>query len=210
MKRFTSMLVGLVLLVSSLLAQDIQITGKVTNVEDGGPLPGVTVVVKSLETTGTITNIDGEYEITAPSDAVLVFSFIGMETKEELIAGRAVIDVALAASRQQMDEVVITAFGISREKKSLGYAIQEVEGDDIARTKDVNVINSLSGKVAGVQIRNNTNMGGSSNIIIRGSSSLVGSNQALFIVDGVPMSNYNSNNLGQTEGRSGYDYGNPV
>ena len=205
MKRFTSFLVCLLVFGLALNAQDIQISGKVAN-DDGTVLPGVSVVIKGT-TTGTTTNVNGEYELSATKDATLVFSFIGMKTKEVAVGGQSTINVAMEMEATGLDEVVVTALGISRDKKSLGYAVQELSGDDVNSVKNDNVVNSLSGKVAGVQVRNNTNMGGSSNIIIRGSSSLTQSNQALFVIDGVPVDNSNTNNAGQTTGRSGYDYG---
>lgn len=209
MKRITSLLVCLAMLGVFAFGQDIQISGKVTSSEDGSILPGVSVVVKGT-TTGTTTTIDGEYSLNVPSGATLVFSFVGMATQEVAVGGQTTINVEMKADNLQVEEVVVTALGISREKKSLGYAVQEVGGDDLNRVKNENLINSISGKVAGVQVKNNSNMGGSSNIIIRGSSSLTRSNQALFIIDGIPIDNTVTNNVGQVSGRSGYDYGNPV
>jgi len=107
-----------------------------------------------------------------------------------------------------LDEVVVTALGISKEKKSLGYSTQKVDGDEVSRVKDANFINSLSGKISGVEIKSSGTMGGSTNVVIRGSSSLTGNNQSLFVVDGVPMSNNNSNSVRQQTARGGYDYGN--
>ena len=118
------------------------------------------------------------------------------------------ITVRLETDTKVIDEVVVTALGISREKKSLGYAVQEVSGDAINQVKSDNFITSLSGKVAGVNIKNNTNFGGSTNVIIRGSISLTGNNQAMFVIDGIPVDNSNTNNSGQLTGRNGYDYGN--
>lgn len=209
MKRITSLLVCLILLGTYAFGQDVQITGMVTTQENGKALPGVSVIVKGT-TIGTTTNIEGVYEISAPADATLIFSFIGMLTEEVEINNQTVIDIALVTDITGLEEVVVTALGISRDKKSLGYAVQKLEGEELNRVKNENVVNSLSGKVAGLQVKNNTNMGGSSNIIIRGASSLTGNNQALFIVDGIPVDNSISNNDGQRDGRNGYDYGNPV
>ncbi|MCX6262291.1 MAG: TonB-dependent receptor plug domain-containing protein [Bacteroidia bacterium] len=107
-----------------------------------------------------------------------------------------------------LDEVVVTALGISREKKSLGYSVQEVRGDNISKTKESNFVNSLSGKVSGVQIKQSNTMGGSANILIRGNKSLMNNNQALFVVDGVPLDNSTPNTTLQVNGNGGYDYGN--
>jgi len=184
------------------------VTGTVSDADNGGTLPGVNVQVKGTSI-GTMTDLDGKYNLQVPGDATaLVFSFVGMETQEIAFTGQTTIDVGLLTSSLKLDEVVVTALGVSREKKSLGYATQEVDGDELNQVSRANFVNSLSGKVAGVQIKNNTNMGGSSNIIIRGNSSLTQNNQALFVIDGVPIDNSNTNNSGQTTGRAGFDYGN--
>jgi TonB-linked SusC/RagA family outer membrane protein len=190
-------------------AQGLKISGTVTNAKDGSPIPGVSVVVKENATIGTATNIDGYYEITVPSSSTaIVFSSVGMKTLVASINGRSLVDVALEEEFHQMDEVVVTALGISRERKSLGYSVQEVQGDDVNQVRTDNFVNSLSGKVSGVQVRRTTNMGGSTNITIRGNSSLTGNNQALFVVDGVPISNLNTNSRSQEQAGVGYDYGN--
>ncbi len=209
MKKFTMLFVCLAMLGIHLVnAQQRTITGKVTSSEDGSSLPGVSVAVKGT-TTGTITNVDGVYSLEVTADAqALVFSFVGMTTKEEAIGSRNVIDVVMEPEVIGVDEVVVTALGISREKKSLGYAVQEVNGDEVNTAKTDNFVTQLSGRVAGVQVKNNTNFGGSTNVIIRGNSSLTQNNQALFVVDGIPVDNSNTNNSGQLTGRSGYDYGN--
>ncbi len=209
MKRLCVFLACLVLVgVNLLQAQTVRITGTVTSSEDGMPIPGVSVVVKGT-TTGGITNVDGKYELNiAASAQTLVFSFVGMKTQEEAIGGRAVIDIVLQSESLQVDEVVVTALGISRTKKSLGYATQEVKGDAVTTVKSNNFMNSLSGKVSGVQIKKNTNMGGSTNVIVRGSKSLAYSNQVLYVVDGVPITNNISNISAQASGGVGYDYGN--
>ncbi len=189
-------------------AQTKNITGTVTSNEDNQPIPGVSVSVKGT-TLGTITNLDGGFELTVPQDAkTLVFSFIGMKNYEVEIGTQTSFSVKMETDVFGIDEVVVTALGISREKKSLGYAVQEVSGEDINNVKGDNFITSLSGRVSGIQVKNNTNFGGSTNVIIRGSSSLTGNNQALFVVDGIPVDNSNSNNSGQLSGRNGYDYGN--
>lgn len=184
------------------------ITGKVTSSEDGGAIPGATVIVKGTMI-GVTTDLTGNYSLKLPSGAkVLQYSFVGMKTQDIEIGNRTVIDVVLVPEALDIEGVVVTALGISREKKSLGYATQQVTGDDLNKVKGGNFINNLSGKAAGVQVKSTGNMGGSTNIIIRGSSSITGSNQALIVVDGIPINNDNSNNSGQLTGRSGYDYGN--
>lgn len=193
----------------TLFAQTKVITGTVTSsVEGEGAIPGVAVSAKGT-TLGALTDLEGNFRLEVPqSVTTLVFSYIGMKKIEEEIGNREVIDVVMEPDLMGLDEVVVTALGISREKKSLGYATQQISGDAISTVRTDNFANQLSGKVAGVNIRNNNNMGGSTNVIIRGSKSLTGSNQALFVVDGVPVDNAVTNNSGQRTGRSGYDYGN--
>ena len=185
-------------------AQEKTVSGTVS--DESGPLPGVSVIIKGT-TSGTETDFDGNYSINANIDDVLRFSFIGMTTQEVKVGPSNTINVILHADNI-LDEVVVTAFGIQREKKSLGYSTQEVQGDAVNTVKDANFVNSLSGKVAGIDVKSSGTMGGSTNVVIRGYSSLYGSNQALFVIDGVPISNINSNTSNQRTGRVGYDYGN--
>jgi TonB-linked SusC/RagA family outer membrane protein len=208
MKRITSLLVCLLLFgFNAMFAQDIQIKGTVTASEDGSPLPGVYVVIKGTNN-GAATDANGNYQLTAPGNSTLVFSSVGYQTQAIALAGQSLLNVALTADVTQVDEVVVTALGISRERKSLGYATQEVKGDAISTVKSDNFINSLSGKVAGVVVTRNTNFGGSTNIQVRGATSITGNNQALFVIDGVPISNRNTNTVGQLNDGTGYDYGN--
>ncbi|KPL12508.1 MAG: hypothetical protein AMS26_17395 [Bacteroides sp. SM23_62] len=207
MKRLTSLFVCFVLLgFQAMMAQDIQISGTVTDAS-GAPLPGVSIVVKGT-TTGTASSVDGNFELPVPPGATLVFSSVGMKSQEIAVGNQTVIDVVLEADIVGLDEVVVTALGITREKKSLGYATQEVAGEEVNKVKTDNFINSMSGKVSGVHVKSNGNLGGSTNVVIRGAKSFIGTNQALFVVDGVPIDNANTNNQGQRDGRSGYDYGN--
>lgn len=188
------------------MAQERTVTGIVRS-DDGETLPGANVVLKG-STTGTSTDMDGKYSITVPgNDAVLVISFVGMETREETVGARSNIDVSMN-NGQLLEEVVVTALGISRDKKVLGYATQTVSGEDVARVKDVNFMSALSGQVAGAQIKNSGTMGGSANVIIRGYKSIGGNNQPLYVVDGIPISNEISNSQNQSTGRGGFDYGN--
>jgi len=191
MKKFLVLIVVMCLGVSSMLAQTVQVSGVVTSAEDGLPLPGVSVIVKGTSQ-GTTTNVDGKFSFAVPENATLQFSFVGMITQDVVVAGRRVIDVELQPSAQQLEEVVVSALGISRERKSLGYAVQEVKAEALTDAGQKNVLSALSGKIAGVQI---TSQGGqigtSQNIVIRGNSSF-GSNQPLFVVDGIPVTNDNS------------------
>src|SRR5258706_6341002 len=180
------------------LAQSRVVTG---NVKDpgGSAMPGVTVQVKGT-TTGTVTDGDGKFSVSISGDnAVVVFSFIGFATQEITAGAQSVIDVAMKEDVSQLQEVVVTALGIERDKKSLGYSVQDVKGTDFTAARESNVINNLQGRVAGVQIyKGGTGPGGSSRIVIRGSNSLRGADAPLFVVDGIPFDNYNTAN-GQSE-----------
>jgi TonB-linked SusC/RagA family outer membrane protein len=190
----------------TVLAQE-RISGKVISAEEGSPLPGVNVVVKGT-TNGTVTDAEGNYTLSAPSDGTLIFTFIGLATQEVAIGGRTTVDVQLAQDAQQLNEVVVTALGIVRSKNELPYAAQEVRGDDISRARSSNFVTSLSGRVAGVDVKSNNNMGGSVNVVIRGYKSIMNNNQALFVIDGIPVSNANNNTVNQRNGAAGVDYGN--
>jgi TonB-linked SusC/RagA family outer membrane protein len=182
----------------TLLAQTIVITGTVaSSVAGEGPIPGVTVIVKGT-TIGAITDANGKYSITVPSNATtLVFSYIGMKSQEVLIGGRTVIDGIMASDLIGLNEVVVTALGIAKEKKALGYSVQDVKGDEITKAKETNVINSLQGRISGAQITSASGaVGASSRIVIRGVSSLSGNNQPLFVVDGIPIDNANFGSTG--------------
>ncbi len=193
----------------TLLAQTKVITGTITSAVEGeGPIPGVTIQVKGT-TIGTTTDLNGKYTLTVPEKATtLIFSYIGMKRQEVEIGGRSVINATMQSEILGLSEVVVTALGISREKKSLGYSVQEVSGDNISKTREANFVQSLSGKVSGVQIKQANTMGGSANILIRGNKSLMNNNQAMFVVDGVPLDNSITNTSGQTQAGGGYDYGN--
>jgi len=191
-------------------AQGKKITGTISD-SDGLGLPGASVLIKGTNI-GAQTDFDGKYVITASSNQVLVFSYIGMKT-QEFPATSSVIDVKLLADAQELESVVVTtALGVKREKKSLGYASQQIAGKDLVDggAGNANVANLLAGKAAGVEVSRNTNFGGSTNVVIRGNKSLTGNNQALWVIDGVPVDNSNSNGANQASGGKGYDYGNSV
>ncbi len=209
MKRLLQSLFVLMLLATSVaMAQQRTITGTVTGTEDGLPIPGVTIKIKGSNA-GTSASADGKYIITVPAGATeLEFSSLGFATQTKTIGTSNVINVVLVSDSQSLSEVVVTALGIRRNKNELPYAAQEVKGDELTRTRDVNFINGLSGKVAGLDIRQSNSMGGSTNVVMRGYKSLTGNNQALFVIDGVPISNANTNTADQVTGRGGYDYGN--
>ncbi|MDF9798547.1 TonB-linked SusC/RagA family outer membrane protein [Catalinimonas alkaloidigena] len=188
-------------------AQEMSISGKVTD-PNNEPIPGVNVLVKGT-TQGTITDIEGNYRLNVAENAeTLVFSFVGYETQEVTINGRTTIDVNLGLDARELGEVVVTALGVERETKALGYSVQEIQGESITQARETNLVNSLAGKVAGVNVTgSSTTIGGSSRITIRGESSLdINKNQPLFIVDGVPI---NNNMIGSSgSGNLEADYGN--
>jgi len=168
----------------------ISVEGKVTSMEDGSELPGVNVYVKG-STAGTITDVSGNYRLTVPGEkSVLVFSSVGFVNVEEEVGNRTVIDIVLAPDLKTLGEVVVTSFGIEQEKKALGYAVQEVNNQALVETQQPNLVNTLQGKVAGVNITNSGGTpGASSSILIRGATSIDGDNQPLFVVDGIPVDN---------------------
>ncbi|WP_233897848.1 SusC/RagA family TonB-linked outer membrane protein [Tenacibaculum piscium] len=188
-------------------AQEKMISGVVS--DESGGLPGVSIIIEGT-TTGVETDFDGNYAIKAKQNDILVFSFVGKATVQKTVGASSKINVTLADDQNLLNEVVVTALGIKREKKSLGYATQEVKGDDLSKVATSNVANAISGKVSGVAIRKSGNIGGSTNVVIRGTTSMTGNNQALWVVDGVPMNNDNTNSTEQKTGGStgGYDYGN--
>lgn len=203
MKRKLGFLIAgmLFLFTQNILAQEQVVTGTVTDAKTGMPLPGVAVVEKGTDN-GTITNFDGNYTLDVSADATLKFSFLGYSSKEVAVTGKSTIDVQLSVDTQALDQVVVTALGIKREQKSLGYSLQEVDAEILTRSKETNVANTLSGRVSGLQVvSGSSGPAGSSKIIIRGNSSLTGDNQPLIVVDGVPMHNFT--------GASNNDYWNP-
>ncbi len=200
-KRWLLGLASLFIGIGMLFAQEIAISGVVTSSEDGLPIPGVSVVQKGTSN-GTITDFDGKYQLKVPTGSVVVFSFIGMKTQELTMGGSGVFNVNLVSETTGLDEVVVTALGVKREKKALGYSMQEVKGEDLLKARETNIANSLTGKVSGVQIiRSSNGPGGSSKIQLRGSNSITGTNQPLIVVDGIPMDNFT--------GAKNNDYWNP-
>ncbi len=189
--------------ISAISAQQRTVTGQVTTSGEGMTLPGVNVIVKGTNQ-GTVTDMDGNYSISVSESATLVFSSLGFATQEVRVGTQSVINIALVEDLEGLDEVVVTALGITREKKSLGYATQEVDGEDLNLTNEQNVIGSLSGRVAGVQVTGSSgaSMGGTQKIKIRGVNSISGGDQPLIVVDGTPISNANFSGSDQA------DYGN--
>lgn len=191
MKKFTLLLVlSTLMFVGVAIAQKKLITGTVTSSLDKKPVVGATIAVKGT-TTATLTDAEGKFEITvSPKDKTLVITFVGMKTKEIAIGTSNVIDVAMESDVFKLNELVVTAIGISREKEALGYSVQDVSGSEIARSHDENALNALNGKVAGVDVVNQSGAaGGSTYITVRGPSSITGDEQPLIVVDGVPIDN---------------------
>ncbi|WP_421947491.1 SusC/RagA family TonB-linked outer membrane protein [Phaeodactylibacter xiamenensis] len=211
MKKLSLVLGLVVFAIGSMLAQRT-VTGTISD-QNGDPLLGASILVKGT-TTGTITDIDGAYSINVKGeDAIFVVSYTGFETMEVEVGNQTALDITMTEG-VNLQEVVVAALGIERQEKALGYSVQEVSGAELAETKEVNVVNSLNGKVAGIQIQGApSSLGGSSRITIRGSNSFLGDNQPLFVVDGIPLDNSNFASNAQMRGFGGgtaYDYGNTI
>ena len=187
-KRIHLFLLALAIGVIQGAAQVTTVRGIVTTEEDGEPVIGASVIVKGTAL-GTVTDVNGRFELSGlpPSATRLLISYISLMAKEVAIAPQ--VSVTLKSDTHLLDEVVVTALGISREKKALGYTAQEVKQDALVQGKDNNLLNSLSGKIAGVRITNTQGDVGSSRIVIRGETSIAGENQPLFVVDGIPVDN---------------------
>lgn len=199
---------ALIMCVSIAHGQTRTISGTLTD-NTGEPVVGATVLVKGFETYGAITDVEGSYKLNAPSNAeALIISSIGYATSEVKIGNRSVIDFELSEDIKQLGEVVVTALGVERETKALGYAVQEVKGEEMTQARETNMVNSLSGKMAGVQVTGGSSGVGSTSLItIRGEASLIpGNNSPLFVVDGIPISNRTVSN--RAEGNLETDYGN--
>lgn len=191
------------------LFQGMSVTGTVISAEDRSPLPGVNVLVKDGQE-GTITDINGQFSIDVDNEnATLIFSYVGFNTAEISVAGRSIIDVEMAEDITALEEIVVTALGIEREEKSLGYSVAKVDGKELTRVVNENVLNSMAGKVAGVTINSTGGTGSSVSMIIRGATSLSTDNQPLFVVDGVPIAN-TVNNVGGFGSDNRVDYGNAI
>lgn len=208
MKKILQLSVLLTLVfVQMTFAQDRQVKGKVTDETTSSGLPGVAVKVKGTAK-GTTTDSDGNYKISVTEKGVLIFSSVGFGTKEMPVGNATEMNVGLAESTNSIDEVVVTALGISRDKKALGYSVQKIEGKDLTVARETNVVNSLAGRIAGVVInRTSGGPGSSSRVVIRGERSLLGNSQPLYVVDGVPI---NNSQPGQTGEFGGSDAGDGI
>ncbi len=194
------------LCLQAITAQEKRITGTVTDADTGDPLPGINVVEKGTRN-GTSTDFDGNYTISVAGDSsTIVFSAIGFTTREMSVSGQSTINISLTEDVELLGEVFVTALGIKKETKALGYSLTEVGGEELSTVKTTNAINALQGKIAGVNItQNSTGAAGSSRVIIRGNSTLTGNNQPLYVVDGIPIGNDNNGAAGLWGGNDGGD-----
>ena len=189
MKRILFIIFFSTLMLQGAFAQKHKVSGLVREKDNNEPLPGVTVYEKGTSN-GTVTDTNGEYSLSVNLEATLSFSFIGMKSEEVKIGESSVVNVFLESDTEELEEVVATAMGITRKKKELNYAAQEVKGAVVSNTEQSNVAESLAGRIAGVNIVNTSgDVGNSTSIVIRGGASLGGNNQPIFIVDGVPIDN---------------------
>lgn len=209
-KRLTMLMGGLILSTGIALAQTT-VTGKVVSQEDGEPVIGASIKIEGTKT-GTVTDVDGNFSLVAPSgNAKLVISYLGM--KSQKVVAKSKMKIVLEGEDNTLNDVVVTALGVSRQKKALGYAVTELKGDEMLKSRGglSNPVNALQGKVAGLTISSSAgSMGGSSKVLLRGANSLSGSNQPLFVVDGVPIEGGDNNSTETQRGGGGYDYGNLI
>lgn len=189
MKINLSMLMIVCMLFCGSITAQTKVTGTVKG-NDGMPLPSVSVVVKGT-TRGVSTDFDGKYEIQVQANEVLEFSSLGYASQQKKVAGNKsslVLNIVLMEEAQQLTEMVVTALGIKREQKALSYNVQQVNSEELTKVKDANFVNALAGKVAGVTInRSSSGVGGAARVVMRGAKSIEKSNNALYVVDGVPM-----------------------
>ncbi|MCX6232077.1 MAG: SusC/RagA family TonB-linked outer membrane protein [Bacteroidetes bacterium] len=189
MRKITFLLVALLFMGMQVVQAQKVITGKVTSAEDGSSIPGVQILVKGTMH-GTTTDIDGKYRLTVPEKSdILEFKFVGMKDQEIKIGSRNIIDVVMTTDVMNLDAVVVTAVGVKKEKKALGYAVQDVSGKEITRGANPNFATAIQGKIAGVEVRQSSGMpGASSQILIHGARFFDGNNSPLYVIDGMPVS----------------------
>ncbi|WP_194774758.1 SusC/RagA family TonB-linked outer membrane protein [Pararhodonellum marinum] len=208
MRKILLTMLSLVLTLSIVLEAQSQtrvLTGKVVSGADGFPIPGVNVIDKA-NNTGTVTDLEGNYSISVTNATTLVISFIGYATQEVLVGNRSTLDIEMAEDLSELSEVVVTSFGMERDKKSLGYSVTQLEGDRFTESRTVNLGNALSGKIAGVNVSPPaTGAAGSTRVVIRGGSSLTGNDQPLYVVNGIPINNSNLGSAGMWGGNDSGD-----
>src|SRR5436190_640150 len=204
MRKSASLTAVLLLLCAVAFAQTRTITGQVKDIK-GDPVPFANISIKGTNT-GVSADISGNFKIDARTGQVLVVSSTSFAEQEVTIGESPTLTITLQP-QGNLQEVVVTALGIRRTRNQLPYAAQQITGDEVNKTRTSNFVQNLSGKVSGLEIRQTNTLGGSTNVVVRGVKSFVGNNQALFVVDGVPFNNDNTNSANQTTGRGGYDYG---
>ena len=204
MKRKLTMFLALFFIGIGIVTAQTQVRGTVVD-ESGQPVIGATIQIKGTSQ-GTVTDVDGRFNLSAPANGTLVISYVGMRTQEVPVQPN--VSVTLREDTEMLDEVVVTALGLTREKKTLGYGVASVSADEITRSKAVNPISALQGKVAGLDVSSSSaNPGGTQNVAIRGYSSF-GNNQPLYVVDGVPITN--AQNRSGTDLNSQADFGSGI
>ncbi len=204
--RKQALLLAVLMLFGALVhAQTRTITGTVRD-NNGNPVPFANVTVKGTNT-GVASDLNGNFTIEIGQGQTLLVSSVSFAEQEVQVGTSSTVAIILQP-QGNLQEVVVTAMGIRRTRNQLPYSAQKVEGTEVSKTRSNNFVNNLSGKVSGLEIRQTNTLGGSTNVVLRGTKSFVGNNQALFVVDGVPYNNDNTNNSNQVTGRGGYDYGN--
>ncbi|MBE8719453.1 SusC/RagA family TonB-linked outer membrane protein [Sphingobacterium pedocola] len=211
-QKLLSFILVFTCLVGASFAQDRQVSGKVTSAADGTPVSGVSVAVVGA-TIATQTDGSGNYSLSVPANSTLLFSYIGYTSQRVPVGSQTVLNVQLESDETALEEVVVTAMGIERSAKSLGYAVAKLGGDEITKARETNVVNALAGKVAGVRVTSQSGTpGGSSKIVIRGVSSVSSSGQPIFVIDGLPVDNgspqVSTVNSSVPQGSAGADFGN--
>ena len=190
---------------SSIQQQDLKVTGVVK--DDAGPIIGASIVEKGNPGNGTITDIDGKFSLNVQPGAILVISYIGYKS-QEVKAGQAPLDITLKEDSKMLNDVVVTALGIKRDRKALGYGVDEIKGDGLTKAKETNVINSMAGRVPGLVVSQTAGgPSGSTRVILRGSTEMTGNNQPLYVIDGVPLDNTNYGSAGTA---GGFDLGDGI
>ncbi|MEJ7679982.1 MAG: TonB-dependent receptor plug domain-containing protein [Segetibacter sp.] len=205
MRKIVSFLT-LLMITTLAMSQIRPITGRVLD-QAGQPVSGASITIRGSKT-GAAADANGDFSINAKNGDVLVVSSVGIPSQEVRVGSSGNVTVTMTRQGQNLSEVVVTALGIRRNRNQVAYSAQQVGGEEVSKTRGGNFINNLSGKVSGLEIRQNNTMGGSTNVVLRGYKSLTGNNQALFVIDGVPIDNANNNTTDQVTGRGGFDYGN--
>ncbi|MDB5191934.1 MAG: rane protein [Segetibacter sp.] len=206
MRKIVSLFTMLLLITLMAIAQTRPITGRIVD-QTGQPVSGASITIRGTGT-GVSANANGDFSINAKTGDVLVVSAVGVPSKEVIVTSGSALTVLLTRQSADLSEVVVTALGIRRSRNQLPYAAQTVSGEAVSQARSNNFVSALSGKVSGVEIRTGNAMGASSNIVIRGTKSLSYSNQAMFVIDGVPIDNSNTSSSNTATGRGGFDYGN--